>query len=300
MTFSILIPTYNDPCYTLVKTLRTQLLALNVEWEIIVADDCSTDEKVREENAKIEKLSGCRVEWGKENVGRAAIRNRLAEKAAGDWLLFVDSGNKIDSPDFMRTYTEFFFKNNDAECVVYGGRLLNDDTEVSNLRYQYERGWESKGTVEARKANPYASFNTCNFFISRTTILRLPFNEEMKLYGFEDVLLGKQLKEASVPIYHIDNPVTFGKYEANAEFLRKTEEAVRMQFDFRELIGDYSNLLCAENRVKTFGLSGILNTMYKLTGGMLRRNLLGKHPKAFCFNLYKLMFLNSLTRTNNK
>lgn len=296
MTFSILIPTYNDSCYALVKTLRSQLLSLSVEWEIIVADDGSTDGNVREENAKIEKLGGCKVEWGTENIGRAAIRNLLAEMAAGDWLQFVDSGNKIDSPDFMRKYTEFFFKNSDAECVVYGGRVLNNDADTTNLRYQYERAWENKSTVEARKANPYASFNTCNFLISRTTMLRLPFNEEMKLYGFEDVLLGKQLKEAGVPIYHIDNPVTFGEYETNAEFLRKTEEAVRMQSRFQDLIGDYSNLLRAERKVKMFGMSGALNVLYKMTRGMLRSNLLGKHPKAFCFNLYKLMLLNAMER----
>lgn len=300
MTFSILIPTYNDSCYALVKTLRSQLMSLNVEWEIIVADDCSTDKSVRDENAKIEKLGGCRVEWGRENVGRAAIRNFLADKAAGDWLLYVDSGNRIDSPDYMQRYAEFFFKNSDAECVVYGGRVLNKDADATNLRYQYERAWADKGTVEARKADPYANFNTCNFLISRATMLRIPFNEEMKLYGFEDVLLGKQLKEARVPIYHIDNPVTFGEYESNAEFLRKTEEAVRMQVQFKDLIGDYSNLLRAEKKVKRFGLSGIMNVLFKITGGMLRRHLLGQHPKAECFNLYKLMLLNALMRTNNK
>lgn len=294
MTFSILIPTFNDPCYALVKTLRTQLLSLNIEWEIIVADDCSTDVLVRDENAKIEKLSGCRVEWGTENIGRAAIRNLLADKAAGDWLLYVDSGNKIANPDFMRRYAEFFFKSSDAECVVYGGRILNNDADATNLRYQYECAWEKQGTVEARRANPYRSFNTCNFLISRATMLRLPFNEDMKLYGFEDVLLGKQLKEAGVPVYHIDNPVTFGAYETNADFLRKTEEAVHMQFEFQELIGDYSNLLRVERKVKQFGMSGLLNILYKVMGGLLKKNLLGKHPTAACFNLYKLMLLNSM------
>lgn len=294
MTFSILIPTYNDPCYALVKTLRNQLLSLDFEWEIIVADDCSTDMSAREENAKIEKLSGCRVEWGKENVGRAAIRNHLAEWATGDWLLFIDSGNAIKGADFMRKYAEFFFKTTDSECVVYGGRVLNDDADTSNLRYKYEQAWEKNGCVEARRANPYRSFNTCNFLISRPTMLRIPFNEDMKLYGFEDVLLGKQLKEANVPIYHIDNPVTFGMYETNAEFIRKTEESVRMQFEFRELIGDYSHLLCVERKIKRLGLSSILHIIYKIMGSPLRKNLLGKQPMAFCFNLYKLLLLNSL------
>ena len=39
---SILIPTYNYDCYDLVKELHRQATELNIEFEIIVADDCST------------------------------------------------------------------------------------------------------------------------------------------------------------------------------------------------------------------------------------------------------------------
>lgn len=295
MTFSILIPTFNDPCYALVKTLRTQLSSLNIGWEIIVADDCSTNVQVRDENAKIEKLSGCRVMWGKENVGRAAIRNVLAEQAAGDWLLFIDSDMVVGRRDFVSKYLDATYSTIGA-CVIYGGYEVNGDEQKlrGNLRFAYEKKNAHKHTVEMREQQPYRDFHTSNFVIRRDVMLSIPFNEDFTMYGYEDVLLGKELKEAGVPIYHIDNPVSFETYESNADFLRKTEESVRMQFEFQDKIGDYSNLLCAEGKVKRFGMSGILNVFYKMIGGMLRSNLLGKHPKAFCFNLYKLMLLNSM------
>ena len=56
-----------------------------------MADDCSTNQSVREENSQIDTLDGCRVEWREQNTGRAAIRNYLAQVAKGDWLLFIDS-----------------------------------------------------------------------------------------------------------------------------------------------------------------------------------------------------------------
>ena len=40
---SVLIPTYNDVCITLVKALQQQAEALDTNYEIIVADDGSTN-----------------------------------------------------------------------------------------------------------------------------------------------------------------------------------------------------------------------------------------------------------------
>ena len=50
-TLSILIPTYNHICTELVESLQAQASSLpNLEYEILVADDGSTDEYTIEEN----------------------------------------------------------------------------------------------------------------------------------------------------------------------------------------------------------------------------------------------------------
>lgn len=60
-TLSILIPTYNHVCTELVESLQAQASSLpNLEYEILVADDGSTDEYTIEENRIINQLENCR------------------------------------------------------------------------------------------------------------------------------------------------------------------------------------------------------------------------------------------------
>lgn len=292
MTISVLIPTFNDACFTLAKTLREQLSMLSVDWEIIVADDCSTDDSVREENARIGDLSGCRVEWRKENVGRAAIRNYLAQIAKGDWLLFIDSDMVINRANFVRNYLQSI--ENKGNCVVYGGYEVNGNANelADNLRFIYEKKNAHKHTVEQRMQQPYRDFHTSNFMVSRDIMLRIPFNENFKMYGYEDVLLGKELKEVGIPIHHIDNPVSFEKFESNEDFIRKTEESVQTQIDFQDLLEEYSTLLQTEKKIKRLHLSWVLHLLYKTIGKSLRKQLCSARPNTFCLNIYKLLIIN--------
>lgn len=310
MSISILIPTFNDSCFTLVSTLRDQLLAMEATtrweelkgaWEIIVADDCSTNAAVRAENAKIDSLNGCRVEWRTKNVGRAAIRNFLAQQAKGDWLLFIDSDMVIRRKDFVERYLTDLI---DHKGVLYGGYEVNPPSGRSNcsppmggagggalasLRYIYETKNAYKHSVEERRKQPYRDFHTSNFMISRDVMLRIPFNEDFKMYGYEDVLLGKQLEETGVPIHHIDNPVSFEIFETNEDFLRKTEESVRTQIEFSHLLGDYSTLIRTARRIESLHLTWLVRLMSKLFANRLRRYLCTGKPNIFALNVYKLM-----------
>ena len=55
MSLSILIPTFNDECHALVSALALQAQAVEgLQWEILVADDGSTDAHVVAANKEIE------------------------------------------------------------------------------------------------------------------------------------------------------------------------------------------------------------------------------------------------------
>ena len=101
---SILIPTFNDVCFELVSQLQRQAEALDISYEIIVADDGSTDSSCIATNRQINHLPHCRLTERKENTGRAVIRNFLANEAQYELLLFIDSDMKLCRTDYLSQY----------------------------------------------------------------------------------------------------------------------------------------------------------------------------------------------------
>ena len=80
---SILIPVFNTVCVQLVSDIRQQALDADITFEVIVADDGSTDPKTIEANQAINAMDRCRYVCMGQNRGRAAIRNYLARDTRG-------------------------------------------------------------------------------------------------------------------------------------------------------------------------------------------------------------------------
>lgn len=293
---SILIPTFNDSCLTMVDTLVTQCMSLqdgdygvdSFDYEIIVADDASTDEKVMEKNATTAQMPGCKYIRRKDNVGRAAIRNFLARQASFDYLLFIDADMTIIKDRYIYNYV----RARKSHCVVYGGYdVPRQDYMDLNLRYRYERACRNNHTVEKRQANPYLDFHTSNFMIPRALMLEHPFDENFRHYGYEDVAFGKELQEAGIKIQHIDNPVGFYKFEDNENFLRKTEEGIDTLVEFRGQLYNYSRLLQLAGKIKHWHLEPFCRTIASLFEKPLRKALVKGDISVDFLNLYKLSLL---------
>ena len=284
---SILIPTFNDPCSTLVRNLHQQAEALGMTYEILVADDGSTQEKVLEENRSINALPHCQLIERGVNAGRASIRNFLAQQARYAWLLFIDSDMVVCRNDYLRKYASC------EETPLVDGGVVIGACKPGNLRSLYEKAAESQHTPEERQLSPYRDFHTANFMIKRTLMLQQPFDERFKSYGYEDVLFGKAMEKASVPILHIDNPMSFEIFEENEHFVSKTEEGLRTLYEFRNELQGYSRLL---DRIQTLPHTPI-RWWHQLFGAIERRHLTSSRPSLWVFNLYKIgYFLNIASR----
>ena len=280
---SILIPTYNDACFQLVADLQRQAASLSVGYEIIVADDGSTDGRVLSVNRRINQLAGCRFIERGFNSGRAAIRNFLALQAQHSYLLFIDSDMVVCRADFLQHYAS------SNASVVYGGVTIQKPLP-GNLRSIYEKAAEGAHSVDRRQASPYQDFHTANFLIRRELMLEHPFDERFRHYGYEDVLFGRKLKENGIAIQHIDNPLSFEVYEPNDVFVSKTEEGLRTLYQFRHELQGYSPLLQLANRLP----HAPIRWWHRLFGRWERRNLVGPAPRLLLFHLYKLGYFVSL------
>lgn len=287
-SLSILIPTYNQTCLELVKSLQAQAASLaDLKYEIIVADDGSTNHSNLEENRGINELENCRYIEREKNVGRAAIRNFLAQQAQYSWLLLIDSDLKVDNPDFLKNYILAKGK------VIVGGLKIggNPMTLRDNLRYKYEKACEKQHDYEHRKKIGNKEFRTTNFLISRDILQAIPFDENFKYYGYEDVLFGKAICQKGYSITHIDNPILLDDYETNYQFILKTEEACRTLYQFRKELRGYSKLITYSesiNRMKF--IKPLLNGLFPWIGLHIKSRLMGNKPSVLWFNIYKLLY----------
>ena len=283
---SILIPTFNDLCLNQVKALKQQADKIkDLRYEILVADDGSTDTAVVDSNRQINAIENCVLVELDHNVGRAAIRNFLGKKATHERLLFLDC-DVSTADDFIERYV-----NDESEAdIVCGGWAVNDDGNhwAGNLRYRYEKSMAQQYSAEKRSERGFRSFRTTNFMIRREVFLDTLFDETIKSYGYEDVLFGKQLSQKRCSIRHIDNAVTLANYEDNIRFVEKTEDSLRTLKSLETDLADFSSLLLAVEKLRRRRLLGVARAGFSVINKKLRNNLCGANPQPWCYRLYKL------------
>lgn len=283
MKLSILIPTHNDDCRLLVQDLLRQLPA---DAEIIVGDDCSTDADIVKAINQIASLPQCRLWRPSSNLGRAAIRNALAQAALGEWLLFIDADAEVRSASFLSDYLQ---ATDLAEVICGGtGNLPACPRPQARLRYLYEVDVEKRLSLPYRAANPYGQFTTFNFMIRRSLFNRIRFDESCREYGHEDTFFGLQLKQLGIPILHIDNKLTHLGLEDAAVYLGKTETALRTLSHLPLEMQQHARVSAMALKLGRLHLLPIVSVAFVLLMPLLRHNLLGTRPLLPCFALYKL------------
>lgn len=294
---SILIPVYNDDATLLVKSLSKQAQAISgLCYEIIVFDDGSTDVTSVEINKTLTLLPHCRYVNVEHHDCRAAMRNDMFKQAKYDWHLMIDAKLTLMNDDFLMRYLCCGVQVGEVACggVCVDGGLLTAQLYSENLRFRYEKHEESKHSYIVRKSEPYKAFRTTNFFYYKSVLEQVPYNEQVKGYGYEDVLLGKALREKKIKVNHIDNPVAYTKFEQNKVYLRKIEEALSTLHAFEGELNNYSPLLHARNILRKLHLLGPFRKFHALCKGWELMNLCSNKPSLFIFKLYKLGYYVSL------
>lgn len=299
---SILLPSYNNVCVSLVQVLQRQADALRgkldkpFRYEIIVADDCSTDAACIDANRVIGDMLHCRYLRMEQNVGRAQIRNVLISESRGDYVLLIDSDLFLCDDNYLYKYAT------STADVVYGGTRIGGegfamvDNEANtehlkgNLRYIYEKKAEPSHRAVFRQLRPNQEISVCNLYARRDIMEAHPFDSRFKAYGYEDVLFGKRLAESGIEVTHIDNPVLINEFEPNSVFVKKTEEAILTLCRFEQDLEGYSNL---KTKVTTLGRYiplSLFRLWHRIMKNKEKRNLTGPKPSLLLFKLYKLGF----------
>ena len=172
---SIITPMYNSE-KTIQQMIESVLQQTYTNWELIIADDLSSDASVTiieqyQQNDPRIKLIAAKI-----NTGPAECRNRGISKAKGDYLAFLDSDDSW-RPEKLSKQIDYMQKNN--ALLVY-----------SSYAYMDEKGRLTGKTIQVPKTVIYHQLLKSNVIPCLTAIYNIKKLGKfyMKPIGHEDYL----------------------------------------------------------------------------------------------------------------
>ncbi len=289
---SILIPVYNFDVRELVEELSHQASLLEIDCEIICLDDASeiSWQNINEELKSFENVIYQSLD---KNVGRAHIRNLLADKARFEYLLFLDCDSKTQTSYYLKNYVNRL----PTHSVLYGGRTYQEEKPTDNtLWFHWWYGINREQmSVEARSKKPHHGFMTNNFLIPKKLFNQIRFDESLRQYGHEDTLFGWQLKKNGINVEHLDNPLIHIGLEKNEMFIDKSIQAIE---NLTILLKQYpeldTRLIATWQQLKKYQLASLVSILLKPLRPFIIKNLKGSKPQLKGFDLLKLSYFLEL------
>ena len=123
MKLSIIIPCYNEE--NTIKIIVEKVLKFSLyDKEIIIVDDCSTDQSRKIIKNLAEDTSIIKYFFLDKNLGKGAALNKGIKEANGDIILIQDADLEYDPKDYPILIKPFI--ETDAD-IVYGSRFLGGE-----------------------------------------------------------------------------------------------------------------------------------------------------------------------------
>lgn len=192
--FSILTPVYNTPPGVLRDTIDSVFRQIYENWELILADDASTDPRTAEileeyrkrdpERVKVLRLAG--------NSGVAMATNKAAEAATGDFLALLDHDDILTPDALLETALR-------AEAEPEAELIYSDEDKID----------ESGKLVQAFHKPDFApEYLLCNNYICHFCAFRKDLFERCGGFrpgfdGSQDFELFLRLTRAAARVEHV-------------------------------------------------------------------------------------------------
>ena len=150
---SIVMPSFNTARF-LPETLQSVLDQTYENWELIIVDDCSSDDtdEVIKPYLKDERI---RYFKNEKNSGAAVSRNRALKEAKGKWIAFLDSDDVwmpeklekqlrfMEENEYHFSYTDYLEMNEDSSP---NGKMVTGPNHITR-RGMYRYCWPGCLTV---------------------------------------------------------------------------------------------------------------------------------------------------------
>jgi len=212
---SIIIPAYNEgqTIRAVLKNILELPLINNIEKEIILINDCSSDTTAQEIDLFLKENPTQEIKAFHQTVnkGKGAAIHKGIELASGDYIVIQDADLELDPADINKLLEGL--ENSDAD-VIYGSRFLQKNHQKTNYI------WHIMGnSFLTRMSNVFTGFHltdmmTCYKLVPSSILKSIKLQENR--FGFEpEVTIKlskiKGLKINEIPISYIARNKEEGK-----------------------------------------------------------------------------------------
>jgi glycosyltransferase involved in cell wall biosynthesis len=224
---SVIIPCYNYARFV-PDAIASVIAQTFVDWELIVVDDGSTDTTLTTAQQLMAQHPDRRMRvFHQPNRGNAAARNTGAERAVGEYIMYLDADDLI-APTYLERTTAILRNQPTVGFVYTGMRLFGED----------RHDWPST-TYNARLL-PIENMVLSHALLRRAAWEQVGgFDSIHPLYGLEDWDFGLRLATAGWQGRHLDELLVFYRrhersmsnrlrrdqeWDARAEIIRKNPD----------------------------------------------------------------------------
>ena len=125
------------PCYNVAKYLPDAIESIMEqtfkEWELVIVDDCSTDETLSVAHRYAALDGRIRVFHLEQNTGSAHIpRNKAVKEAFGEWIHCLDADDFVDKDCLEKLYKRAM--ETDADCIHQTFQSITESREILSNR----------------------------------------------------------------------------------------------------------------------------------------------------------------------
>ena len=288
---SILIPSYNYNTEALVCELHAQSTACNIDFEILIGDDFSSQSIIS--SSYLSTIKFTYLHRSEKTLGRTKMRDLLSSEARFSWLLFIDADMIPRDKNYIESYLNEVSKNT-TESAYFGGYSYPENyAHKERLRYRYGIKREYKLAAE-RSENPHRNIYSGNMLIHQSTFKQTNTTLDNR-YGL-DLAFSRNLETQKVAIKHLDNYTDHYGIEDNPTFLLKYKSAaktLRQLYDSGLITANQSKLIKNYELLSKLKLVGIVRLKGWLLNPVLTWILINTKVSFVVLDFYKMCHFSS-------
>lgn len=167
MKFSFIIPTYNR-AHCILTSINSVLKQNHKDFEIIIIDDCSTDNSLVIIDKFIQSYTFIKVIRLEKNYGTNIAKNIGSLHASGNYLVFLDSDDQLFKEDSLKRIEEVIINNYFPKllmftCINIEGNIKSKNTITDQL-ISFKSYFQGKASGEYLPVVEKSLFDSVKFY----------------------------------------------------------------------------------------------------------------------------------------